>query len=92
MKKIQLWFYGVGVIVMFIASCVGCVNVSYLSPAGESFSYNRLGTQKISGLKIVKDKEGLVRFEFGTQEGTEGKVLSDVAEAIKNLSSIPKIP
>lgn len=88
MRKFQLWLYGTGAIVMLIASCVGCVNIAYLAPSGESFSYNRLGTQKISGFQIVKDKDGLVKFKFDTQEGTEGKVLSDVAEAIKNITAL----
>lgn len=92
MRKIQLWFYGIGAIGMFIASCAGCVNISYLSPAGESFNYNRLGTQKISGFQIIKDKDGLIKVKFDTQEGTEGKIFTDLAEAIKNLSSIPKVP
>lgn len=90
MKKIQLYFYGIMAIGMFIASCVGCVNISYLSPSGESFRYNRLGIQKITGLNITKDKEGLIKFKLDTQEGTEGKVLSDVAEAIKNITA--KVP
>lgn len=91
MRRIQLWLYGMGAIGMFIASsCAGCVNISYLSPSGESFNYNRLGTQKISGFQIIKDKDGLIEVKFDTQEGTEGKVLSDLTEAIKNFST--KVP
>ncbi len=91
MKRLQLWFYGTMAIVMFLVSCVGCVNVGYLAPNGESFNYNRLGMQKITGLKIIKDKDGLVSFGFDTQEGEAGKALSDVAEAIKNITTL-KIP
>lgn len=87
MRKLQSWVCGTMGIVLLNAS-TGCVNVGYLAPNGESFSYNRLGTQKISGLRITKDKDGLVRFEFDTQEGTEGKVLTDLAEAVKNISGI----
>mgnify|MGYP001572067678 CR=1 FL=1 len=39
--------------------------------------------------EIRKDIQDWDVIAFG---GTEGKVLSDIAEAIKNLSSIPKIP
>lgn len=91
MRKLLLYFYGIGAIGMFLASCIGCVNISYLSPSGESFNYSRLGTQKISGFRMTKDSSGLISFQFDTQEGTEGKVLSDVAEAIKNITAL-KIP
>lgn len=85
MRKIQM------AIIMFTVTCVGCANISYLSPTGESLNYNRLGTQKITGLSITKDKDGLVKFKFDTQEGAEGKVLSDIAEAIKNITTL-KVP
>lgn len=79
-------------IIMFLASCVGCVSVGYSDPSGAVFNYTRwLGTQKISGLRIVKDKDGLVKFELDAQEGMEGKVLSDIAEAIKNITTL-KVP
>lgn len=90
MRKIQLFFYST-VFIMFTTACVGCVNISYLSPTGESLTYIRLGTQEITGLGIAKDKEGSIKFELATQKGTEGKVLSDVAEAMKNITAL-KVP
>lgn len=86
MCKISLVIF----IAMFII-CGGCVNATYISPTGESFSYNRLGTQKISGFKITRDDKGLVKLQFDTQEGSEGKMLSDLSEAIKNITAL-KVP
>lgn len=91
MRKIQLWFYSTMAIIMFTASCVGCVSIEYRTPNDEVFKYKRrLGAQEITGLKITKDKDGLVSFELDTQKGTEGKILSDVAEALKNITVITK--
>lgn len=48
MRKILLWFYGTMAIVMFIASCIGCVSAIYKDPSGATLIYKRwLGTQKI---------------------------------------------
>lgn len=70
-------------IAIFIIMCNGCVTATYTSSTGESFSYTRLGTQKISGFKFKE----ILRFD--TQEGSEGKMLSDLAEAIKNITKVP---
>lgn len=94
MRRIQLWFYGIAAIVMFIASCIGCVRISYVSKENVTLTYTRLlGTQEITGLEITKDEEGLVKFKLATQKGTEGTVLNNLSEAAKNLSErLPKVP
>lgn len=81
MRKILL------VIIMLIVSCVGCVSATYTDSSGATLIYKRwLVTQKITGLSIIKDKDGLVKFKFDTQESTEGKILGNIAETIKNIS------
>lgn len=76
-------------IIIFLLFLSSCANISYTAPSGESLSYSRLGTQKITGLKIVRDKDGLAKFEFESQEGTIG----DIAETLKNISAaLLKIP
>lgn len=62
----------------------GCANVNYIAPSGESFSYSRLGLQKIDGFKMNKDDKGLISVEFNKQEGSAG----DIAETLKNISTM----
>lgn len=85
MKKFLL------IVIVLTVSCTGCVSATYKDISGVTLIYKRwLVTQKITGLSIIKDKDGLVKFKFDSQESTEGKVLSDVVETIKNLSE--KLP
>ena len=89
MRKIQLYFYGSMSILCFVASCIGCANIHYLTPTGEEFNYTRLGIQKIQGFKMSKDSNGLIHIEFESQEGTTG----DLAETMKNISeALLKVP
>ena len=91
MRKLQLGIYGTLAILCFIGSCIGgCAMINYTAPTGDQLSYSRLGLQKISGLKIIKDKDGIVRFEFDSQEGSEGQAIASLAKTIENLSSLVK--
>jgi len=89
MRKIQLWTYGTVAILCFVVSCAGCVKITYTSLTGERVIYSRwLGTQKISGLKIVKDKDGIIRFSFDLQEGSEGQAITSLAKSIESLVKV----
>jgi hypothetical protein len=68
-----------------IICLVGCASIKYTAPTGETFKYSRLGTQKISGLKIIKDQNGLLRFQVESQEGTEGQLVETIKEVLKKI-------
>jgi len=65
--------------------------INYTAPTGEQLSYTRVGVQKISGLKMTKDKDGIVKFSFDSQEGSEGQAIASLAKTIENMSSLIKI-
>lgn len=71
----------IGIVLLAIT---GCASVKYTSKDGETFTYRRLGIQKIQGFDMKKDKDGLVKIAFDNQEGSTG----DIAETMKNISEI----
>lgn len=89
MRKLQLWCYSICAVVMFIISCVGCVNVGYLSSSGERINYTRiLGKQQIDGFELDKNKDTL-KVKFSKQSGDT----SDIAATLKNISeTLLKVP
>ena len=89
MRRLRWRTYGTLAILCFVGSCVGCVSVTYTSLTGEQLTYTRiLFTQKISGLKVTKDKDGLVRFSFDSQESTEGQAIASLAKTIESLVKV----
>jgi len=88
MSELKLWTFGTLAILCFVGSCVGCVSVTYTSLTGEQLTYSRLGTQKISGLKMTKDKDGTIKFSFDSQEGSEGQAIASLAKTIESLVKV----
>ena len=85
MGKLQL------AILYFIVSCIcGCATINYTAPTGEQLNYTRVGMQKLSGMKIIKDKDGIIKFSLDSQEGSEGQAIASLAKIIENMSSLVK--
>lgn len=76
-------------IILGLLVFTGCASVKYTSTDPttkkvEEFSYNRLGTQKISGFSVTKNQDGTINVNLNSGEGGSG----DLAEALKNLSLV----
>ena len=80
--------YLIGIMCIGFMALIGCANVSYSTPSGEKFNYNRLGMLKLDGFELEKEtKDGSkVSVKFNKSESGAG----DLAEAILNLTN--KIP
>ncbi len=72
----------VGMVILGLSS--GCASVKYTSKDGDTFTYRRLGIQKIQGFDMKKDKDGLIKIAFDNQEGSTG----DITETLKNISEV----
>src|SRR3989304_5255030 len=46
-------FFSIGIVILSLS---GCASVKYTTPNGESFSYRRLGIQKLDGFNLSKDE------------------------------------
>jgi len=73
-------FFSIGIVILSLS---GCASVKYTTPNGESFSYRRLGIQKLDGFNLSKDEKGIVSVGFTKQEGGE-----NIMESLKNISEI----
>ena len=64
-------------IVVSVVCLTGCVTAKYNSATGD-LSYSRLGDQKVSGVSIMKDANGLsVTIE---NQQSEAKILNDAMQ------------
>lgn len=60
---------------------VGCASISY-ETGDEKFVYSRVGSQKVTGLEVKRDKDGIKEVKIKSSNGD----LGETAQVIKDLA------
>ncbi len=69
-----------GIVLLILTGC------AKIQTDGETITYQRFGSQKLSDVSFEKDKNGLIKMKIGKQESNDmSAALSAIEEAIKKI-------
>lgn len=68
-------------LIVAVIFCCGCASISY-ETGDEKFTYSRVGSQKVSGLEVERDKNGITKVKIKSSNGD----LGEVGQVIKDLA------